>query len=124
LSRTRAEGHITLDELRGKLAVLEETSSVALTELEALRARRELLERLEHDANALLEHYAKMVPEALEDLVSEERHAIYEMLRLKVVVSADMPVEVTGVFGGPLGMGLPVLRKNGVSSTCVPTVAR
>ena len=43
----QAEGLITLDELRTKLAALEETRAVALKELEALRARREQLEQLE-----------------------------------------------------------------------------
>ena len=43
-----------------------------------------------------------MVPESLDNLTSKERHSIYRMLRLKVVVSADRPIEVTGVFGGPL----------------------
>jgi site-specific DNA recombinase len=98
----QAEGLITLDELRTKLADLEEIRSVALTELEALRSRREQMERLENDADFLLEHYARMVPETLDNLTSKERHSIYRMLRLKVVVSADRPIEVTGVFGGPL----------------------
>ena len=43
-----------------------------------------------------------MVPEALENLTPKERHAIHRMLRLKVLVSADESVEITGVFGGPL----------------------
>jgi site-specific DNA recombinase len=98
----QAEGLITLDELRSKLASLEEIRSVALEELEALRSRREQMERLEHDADALLKHYAGMVPEALHNLTSEERHSIYKMLRLRVVVSADGPAEVTGVFDGLL----------------------
>jgi hypothetical protein len=51
-----------------------------------LRSRRERLEQLEHDADTLLEHYAGMVPEALEALTSEERHRVYKMLRLKVIV--------------------------------------
>jgi len=98
----QAEGLITLDELRTKLSDLEETRSVALAELEALRSRREQIERLEDDAHVLLKHFAWMVPETLDNLTSEERHSIYRMLRLKGVVSADGSVEVTGVFGGPL----------------------
>jgi len=101
----QAEGLITLDELRSKIAALEETRSVALTELEVLRGRREHIERLENDAAALLEYYAGMVPEALDGLAPKERHSIYRMLRLKVVVCADGRVEVTGVFGGPLEAG-------------------
>ena len=100
----QAEGLLTLDELRTKLAALEETRAIAVKELEALRSRREQFERLEHDAEALLEHYAGMVPQALDDLTSEERHDVYKMMRLKVLVSADGSVEVSGVFGGPLGV--------------------
>jgi site-specific DNA recombinase len=101
----QAEGLITLDELRTKLAALEETRAVALKEVKALRARREQLERLEHDAEALLEHYAEMIPEALDDLTPEERRDVYKMMRLKVLIFSDGSVEVTGVFGGPLEVG-------------------
>jgi len=98
----QAERLITLDELRTKLAALEEMRTVALKELEALRTRREQLERLEHDADALLEHYAEMVPEALDELTPKERRDVYKMMRLKVIAFPDGSVEVTGVFGGPL----------------------
>ena len=50
----------------------------------------------------LLKHYAGMVPEALDSLTSEERHEVYRMMRLKVLIPSDGPVEVTGVFGWPL----------------------
>ena len=60
------------------------------------------MERLEREANALLEPYAGMVPETLDSLTSKERNGIYEMPRLRVVVFADEPVEITDVFGGPL----------------------
>ena len=112
----QAEGLITVDELRSKLAALEETRSVALVELEALRGRREHMEQLENDAATLLEHYAGMVPEALDGLVPEERHSIYRMLQLKVVVCADGRVEVTGVFGGPLEAGPTRSVETGVMS--------
>jgi len=98
----QAEGLITLDELQSKLASLVEVRSVALKELEALRSRREQMERLERDAYALLEHNARTVPEILDSLTSKERYSIYEMPRLRVVVFADEPVEITGVFGGSL----------------------
>jgi flagellar motility protein MotE (MotC chaperone) len=63
----QAEGFITLDELRTKLAALEEAYAVARGELAALKHHRGRIEHLEQDANALLEHYAGMVPEALDD---------------------------------------------------------
>jgi site-specific DNA recombinase len=103
----QAEGLITLDELRSKLTGLEETRGVAYKELEALRSRQERIERLEQDAGALLEYYAGMVPKALDNLTSEERHDVYRMMRLKVLIPADGPVEITGVFGGPLEASAP-----------------
>jgi Recombinase zinc beta ribbon domain len=101
----QVEGLLTLDELRTKLAALEETRAIAVRELETIRSRREQLERLEHDAEALLEHYAGMVPQALDDLTSEERHDVYKMMRLKVLISADGSVQITGVFGEPSEVG-------------------
>jgi site-specific DNA recombinase len=98
----QAEGLITLDELRSKLAALEDTRSTARRELAALKEHRERIELLEQDANALLEHYASMVPDALGDLTPEERHRVYKMMRLNVTMYADGLVEITGVINGLL----------------------
>jgi site-specific DNA recombinase len=98
----QAEGLITLDELRSKLAALEDTRSTARRELDALKEHRKRIEHLEQDANALLEHYASMVPEALDGLTPEERHRVYKMMRLKVTMYADGLAEVTGAFDGLL----------------------
>jgi hypothetical protein len=94
-----AEGLITLDELRAKLAGLEETRTTARRELESLSQRREKLAELERNRDTLLVHYAGMVPEALDELTPEERHRIYEMLRLRAVATLDGTIEVTGVLG-------------------------
>jgi hypothetical protein len=51
-----AEGLLTLDELRTKLAVLEETRETAQRELEILDRRRERAEDLERDKEIVLEH--------------------------------------------------------------------
>lgn len=53
--------------------------------------------------------YAGLMPEALETLAPEERHRIYKMLRLKVLVYPDGSGELSGVFGqgglvGPSGI--------------------
>jgi hypothetical protein len=68
--------------------------------LTILKESRERLEDLERDADALLEHYASMVPEALDELTPEERHRVYKMMHLNVVMSADGLAKVTGTFGG------------------------
>ncbi len=96
----QAEGLITLDELRSKLAALEETRETARRELDALKGRREQIEQLERDAEALLEHYAEKVPEDLDNLTPEERHNVYKMMRLRVNVWPEGTPEANWAFGG------------------------
>ncbi len=92
----QAEGLITLEELRTKLAALEETRAVAHRELEALRGYREEIEQLERDAGALMEHYAGRIPGDLDALNSEQRHHVYDMMKLRVVAHVDGRVEANG----------------------------
>ena len=92
----QAEGLVTLDELRTKLAALEETRIMAQRELEALRGYREEIEQLERGADALMKHYAGRVPGDLDALDSEQRHHIYKMMNLRVVAHTDGRVEVNG----------------------------
>jgi hypothetical protein len=91
-----ADGIMSRDELKAKLARLEETRETAERELEALRTRQEKIEELQRDKDAVLEHYAALAPEALDSLAPEERHHLYRMLRLKAVARPDEPVELTG----------------------------
>ena len=100
-----AEGLITFDELRAKLADLEETRELARRELAVIDGRRARLQDLERNADALLEHYTVVVPEALDGLEPEERHRIYKMLRLAVRVRPSGILEVGGVLGGEGGLG-------------------
>ena len=93
-----AEGLITLDELRTKLAALEETRDTARRELSALEARQELLAQLERDRDTLMEQYAGMTPEALDNLSPEERHSSYKLLKLRVDMHLDGTLEVSGVL--------------------------
>jgi len=93
-----AEGLISFDELRGKLLELDETRKTAERELEALRDRRERIEQLERDRETLLEHYADMVPEDLEELTAEERHQVYRMLRLEVYVYPNGDLDIRGAI--------------------------
>jgi site-specific DNA recombinase len=99
-----AKGLMTFEELEEKLRGLEETRKTAERELEALRSRRERIEELERDKDALLESYAGMVPEALGSLSPEERHQVYKMLRLNVIAYVDRTLEVNGVFAGDLSV--------------------
>jgi site-specific DNA recombinase len=93
-----AEEIIGRDELRAKLAELEEDRETAEREIAALEGRRERLERLERDRDAVMDYYAGAVPGSLDDLGHEERHQVYKMLRLKVLAYPDKSLEVSGAI--------------------------
>jgi site-specific DNA recombinase len=95
-----ADGIMSRDELKAKLARLEETRETAENELKALRTRREKLEELQRDKDTLLEHYTTLAPEALDSLAPEERHQLYRMLRLRIVARLDGTIELTGDLMG------------------------
>jgi hypothetical protein len=97
--RLAAKGRLSDEELDEALAELEDTRETAEDELRAIRARRDILEDLERDRDALLESYASITPDALDALSPEERHQVYKMLRLTVEISADGSLDVSGVLG-------------------------
>ena len=96
--RLAAKGRITDEELDEALAELEDTRQTADKALQYLQGRQEVIEQLEHDRDALLASYAQMVPAELDHLDAAERHQIYKMLRLKVVISPDGSLEVSGAL--------------------------
>jgi site-specific DNA recombinase len=100
--RLAAKGRIADDELDEELAQLDETRKVAEQELEALRRHSERVESMERDREAVLEQYAALAPEALDALSPEQRHRLYKMLRLKVLVAKGGDLEIE-LAGAPLG---------------------
>jgi len=109
-----AEGLMDRDELRAKLAELQEDRETAEREIATIEGRRERLKQVERDRDTVIEHYAGMVPESLDDLSPEERHQIYKMLRLEVLAYPDKSLEVSGAIlaegGENEGRGLGVLE--------------
>ena len=89
-----AEGLITFDELREKLAQLDEMRKVADCELNNLQYRRERIAQLEEVKARLLEDFAGIMPEAVEKVTGETRQRIYNLLRLRVTVGVEGDVEV------------------------------
>ncbi len=96
--RLAAKGRITDEELDEALTELEDTRRTAEREMAALTSRKETLEQLERDKDALLEHYAQTTPAALDALTSEERHQVHKMLRLRVAAYTDGSLEVSGAL--------------------------
>jgi hypothetical protein len=92
------EGVFEIDELRSKLASLQEACEAARRELAALETHQEHLAEMERNRDALVERYAGMAPEALASLTPEERHQTYKLLKLKVDLHVDGRLEVSGAL--------------------------
>jgi site-specific DNA recombinase len=104
-----AEGIMGRDELRAKLAELEENRGAAKREIAAIEGRRARIERMERDRDAVMEYYANEVPGSLDALSPEERHQVYKMLRMEVLAYPDKSLEVSGAIltgGGGEGPGI------------------
>jgi hypothetical protein len=89
-----AEELIGFGELRERLSQLDETRKVGERELQTLSERKERIADLERDRDALLESYAGMVPEGMDLWTAEERHRVYQMLRLTVYAAPGEKTEV------------------------------
>jgi hypothetical protein len=112
-----AEGLMSLDKLKEKLTVLEERRMAAERELEALSGRREELERLKRDREAIVQHYTVLAPERLESLEPEERHQLYRILGLKVLAGPDGEVWAEMPIRPPMRLEEdPNVYRNGVTS--------
>ena len=95
--RLAAKGRMSETELDAALAELEETRRTAERELEAVGGRREEIEQLERDRDALRASWSAAVPDNLDRLTSEGRNTLYHRLRLEMRPKDD-GFEVTGLF--------------------------
>jgi hypothetical protein len=66
--------------------------------LETLKSRKEEVEELERDRDALLESYAGMVPEGLEEFGPKERRWVYKLIRLNIFADAGGNLTATWMF--------------------------
>jgi hypothetical protein len=68
-------------------------------ELARQKAKADHVEQLERDREALLNHYARIVPEQLDALEPEERNRIYKMLDLTVLAHENGSLELKWALG-------------------------
>lgn len=97
-----AEGIIDLEDLKARLAELDDTRATAEREIAALEGRLKHVRSLEQDRDAVLADLEAAAPEVLDCLDPEERHRFYKMLRLRVRLWPDRSLEITGAFPEPL----------------------
>jgi site-specific DNA recombinase len=89
-----AQDAISLEDLKARLAELEELRELAKGELEKLRHHEEEIAQLERDRDAVLEGYASASDEVLDNLTPEQRHNLYRSLRIEVLAHADGTTEI------------------------------
>jgi len=83
------EGVINLEDLKVRLAEIEDSEGTAHRELRNLKSRQERIAELERDRDALLEEYVGRTPTALDSLTPEQRYQVYKLLKLKVTANKD-----------------------------------
>jgi site-specific DNA recombinase len=83
------DGDITTGQFRSKTEELKQARVAAEDQLEAARSRRSRLEDIEHSKEALISHYASLVPSSLRELSPEERRHVYRMMHLRVLAHRD-----------------------------------
>jgi hypothetical protein len=95
-----AEGLIDFGELREKLFELDEQKEVAEREIKALQEKKQRLDEMRRDKANLLNDLVEMTPRLIDELPSEEKLRIYEMLGLRVTSAVDGTLEITGDLAG------------------------
>jgi hypothetical protein len=84
------------DELRAKLADLDESKVAAEEELAAIRGRAERLEVLKREREEVLASLKGMAPERLDRATPDQRHRLYNALGLRVTAAADRSLSASG----------------------------
>ncbi len=92
----QAEGIMSMSELKGKLAALDERRTVTERELEKLTHHQERVAELERDAEALMELYTYQAREGLDLYTPQDRHDAYKAPGIKVIAHPDGSTELTG----------------------------
>ncbi len=85
---------MTREELRSKLAELDETIRLAEAEMEKLRHHEERIRVMEEAGEELIERYARLIPEELDDLSPAKRRRIYQMLQVIVMVPKEGEIRI------------------------------
>ena len=85
----RLDGDITPEQFRARSADLKDARIAAQDQLEASRSRLSRLKDLERGKDALVSHYASLVPVALNELPPADKNKVYEMMHLRVFAHPD-----------------------------------
>jgi site-specific DNA recombinase len=85
----RLDGDITPEQFRVRSAELKGARAAAQDQLEAARSRLSRLKDLESSKEALVSHYAALLPQGLDELSPAEKNQVYNMMNLRVFARPD-----------------------------------
>jgi site-specific DNA recombinase len=92
----QAEGIISMTELKGKLAALDERRAVADRELGKRLHHQERIAQLERETEALMERCRFEAREGLDLYTPQDRHDAYKTLGINIIAHPDGSTELTG----------------------------
>src|SRR5215218_4288842 len=92
------EGKLEVSRYESRVSQFKQSRRTIEEELDRIRDRTAHIERLEHDRDALLSHYAQLATERLDELEPEERNRVYRMLGLTVLAHEDNRLEAKWAF--------------------------
>jgi hypothetical protein len=85
----RLAGGVTPEQFRARSTELKDSRAAAQDQLEAACSRLSRLKDLERSKDALVSHYATLVPQGLDELSPAERNQVYNMMNLRVFARPD-----------------------------------
>jgi hypothetical protein len=83
------DGNITTEQFHSKTEDLREARVAAENQLEAALSHLSRLKDIERSKEALISHYASLVPSGLQEPSLEERRRVYRMMHLYVLAHRD-----------------------------------
>jgi site-specific DNA recombinase len=116
LQHAYADGVLSLEDLRERLAEFDGEKATAERELAAVRDRAGRVQDLERDRDAVLEGLVGDAAKALDGMSPKQRHRFYKMLRIKVHIDAEDNLEITGAFPEPIRSGPALCTLEGSST--------
>jgi hypothetical protein len=96
------ENKLDMDRYEKRLAQIEQARKTVEAELARIESRTAQVDRLEHNRDAVLNYYARIVPESLDALEPDERNRVYKMLNLTVRAHGNGSLELTWALGADL----------------------
>jgi hypothetical protein len=96
------ENKLDVDRYDRRLTQIRQARKAVEEELARIEGRAARLDRLERDSEALLNHYARIVPEHLGNLEPAERNHVYKLLKLTVLAHQNGSLELSWALGADL----------------------